>query len=507
MLGFRGYSAALTLLAAQAGQALVAPYCWAQPAQGEAVAAGATLALVVSEPSALVSIDGAVMGVTPLEAPLGLPAGRHHLELFKAGFQRVVQDIELTAGAQSLSFELRPELANARLRVGASSLPATLLVDGQEMGALPGTFEVTPGEHTLSARSRDAVGAEQRVRVLAGETAVATVSMQPRMARLQIHVTDASIFVDGRWVGVGDFVGPALPGHHHIRLKRVGYPAKEFDVNLVVDEAWNVPNIAWGSPNASERGEPERPAWPGVYAQLGLLGLFGTSSTDELKRECPATREGGRCSSNRSYGGGLALRVGYSFGWFAVEGLALGSVDAWYDEARYATRSTQAQSEFYGPARREQYTFVRYGGGLGVGVRLLSPTPSVRATLGVALGALGRQERYFRVASTVSTVSPPVGPSVQIPDGRADSSHVDGDTSALLLVDAGVMFGSTPGLKFHLGALLAATFGSSSEAPARHGTLGRNASGAPLPYGTGALDISHGSQVFFGPILGVQFGH
>jgi hypothetical protein len=506
MLGFQGRIAELAL-ALSLAHALLSPRCWAQAAPSEVTPDAATLALVVSEASALVSIDGAVKGVTPLEAPLGLPVGRHRLELFKAGFQRIAQDIELVAGAQSLSFELRAEPTKARLNVGASSLPATLLVDGQEQGALPGSFEVTPGEHTLSARGRDAISTEQRVTVLAGETAVVTLAMQPRMARLQIHVTEASIFVDGKWVGVGDFVGPIAPGHHHVRLKRIGYSAKEFDLTLRADEAWNVPNIDWGSPNASESSQVERPAWAGVYAQLGLVGLFGPSPTDELKRDCPAARQGGSCAWHRSYGGGLALRVGYSFGWFALEGLALGAVDAWYDEARYETATTRAQSEFYGPARSEQYTFVRYGGGLGIGTRLLSPTSGVRATLGVAFGVLARRERYLRVSSTVSTVSPPIGPTVRIPDARADSSKADGDTSALLLVDAGVLFGSTPGLKLHVGALLAATFGSSSEVPARHGSLGRDATGAALPFGTGAIDISRGSQVFFGPILGVQFGH
>ena len=213
MPGFRGRTAALALIAAQAGQALIAPSCWAQAAPSELVPAAALLTLVVSEPSALVSVDGVVVGVTPLEAPLGLPVGRHHLEVFKAGFQRVAQEVELVAGTQSLSFELRAEPTSGRLRVGASSLPATLLVDGQEVGTLPGTFEVAPGEHTLSARSRDAVGSELRVRVLAGETAVATMSMQPRLARLQIHVTEASILprwqVGGGWRFRG--VGVARP--------------------------------------------------------------------------------------------------------------------------------------------------------------------------------------------------------------------------------------------------------------------------------------------------------
>ncbi|HYQ15671.1 MAG TPA: PEGA domain-containing protein [Polyangiaceae bacterium] len=395
-----------------------------------------------------------------------------------------------------------------RLSVGASVLPADLLVDGQVVGPLPWSGELPPGEHKLLARSPSAASSELVAKVISGETTLVTLSLSPRTAKIDVNVADASIYVDEQYVGVGQWSAGVPPGKHQLRLKRIGYAAKEYEVTLAADETWSVSNIAWGPPNAEQQSAPEKPSFRGVYAQIGLIGLFSGSPTDQITQDCPAAQTpGGSCEWHPSYGGGLAVHVGYSFGWIAVEGVALGLVDAWYNEAKYQVAQAQRDSAFFGPPRSEQYTFLRYGGSIGVGARLLSPTPTVRATLGLSIGLLERQERYFRVASATTRVATPLGTS-EIPDASADASDVDSDPSALLLADAGVLFGSTPGLKFHLGVLLAATFGSSSRVGAEGGGLGRDpTSGARSTFGSGAIDISRGSQLFFGPILGVQFGH
>jgi len=505
---FRASVVVAGVVGAIAWHALHAPTCRAEVSAAEALADTGSVSLVVSEASVLVTVDGLVKGVTPLEGPLTLPVGAHRLELFKAGFARIARDITVEPGAQSLSFQLQAELRAAQLSVGASLLPASLLLDGRDVGPLPWSGEVPPGEHTLSARGSGTASAEQRVSVQAGERAVVTLTVNVRPAQLRVQVADASIFVDERWVGVGAFEGTLPPGKHHLRLKRIGYSAKEYDMTLAAGEVWNVSNISWGEPNARVRDDDPRPVFAGMYTQVGLLGLFSQSPTDELKQDCPAARTGGSCEWHRSYGGGLGVRVGYSFGWVALEGLALASVDGWYNEARYDVGTSATESEFYGPPRTERYTFARYGGGLGVGARLLSPTSGVRGTLGAAIGFLHRWERYFLVSSTVTKVVSPAGTTAKVPDARADSSEVDGDTCGLFVADAGVLFGSTPGLKFQLGFLLAATFGSRSRVGPEHGTLGRDpTTGVGVPWGSGSIDVSRGTQLFFGPVLGVQLGH
>lgn len=492
-------------------QALGATPSFAQAPADAASASDTTLILSVSEPSALVSIDGQVQGVTPLEGPLRLSTGHHRLELFKAGFIRLAQDIVLTSGAQTLTFTLEVEGRLGRLSASASTLPADLLVDGRNVGALPWSGELEPGEHVLRARSASAASPELRARVNAGDTTVVTLSLAPLGAHVEIDVPDTEIYVDGARVGVARWAGDVSPGKHRVQLKRTGFAAKDFEVTLAADQTWKVDNIAWEQTSlpSDVAAKPTKLDLRGLYGQIGLVGLFSRRPTDELRRDCPAaaTTPGGTCHWYSSYGGGLSLRVGYSFGWVAVEGMALALADAWYDEAHYSAARSSSQTEFFGPARTEQYTFLRYGAGFGVGARLMSPTRIVRATLGVNIGLLERWERYFRIASANTRVTTPLGSST-IPDARADDSGVVTDTSALLLVDGGVLFGSTPGLKFHLGMLLAATFGSASEAPATRGSLGRDATtGARGAFGSGAIDISRGSQLFFGPVLGVQFGY
>lgn len=153
--------------------------------------------------------------------------------------------------------------------------------------------------------------------------------------------------------------------------------------------------------------------------------------TDELDRDCPASAQGGACKGHPSYGGGLGVRVGYSFGWLAVEGVALGGDDAWYDKARYEVATTAAESAFYGPPRTERYTFARYGGALCLGARVSTPTAYVRGTLGFSFGVLQGWQRYFRIASTVTRVTTPAG-TTSIPDAVADASEVDSSVAQSL---------------------------------------------------------------------------
>lgn len=486
---------------------------WPQPclAQGAELEqpprALSQLTLDVSEPGVLVEVDGAVRGVTPLEGPLDLPGGKHQLSLAKVGFVTLREEVELAAGPQRLAFQLRPRSSSARMSVGATLLPAELWLDGEQVGPLPWSGEVPPGEHVLAARGPAAVSEERRVSVLDGENVVVTLSLLPRRGPLLIEVQHASIYVDEAWMGVGRFDGSVPVGKHRIRLKRIGFTSKEYDVDLAPEETWRLSDVSFGEGAAAGAPEPpRRDSWRGVYGQVGLFGWFSAKPTDELRRECPPARASGSCDWYPSYGGGLALRAGYSFGWLAVEGLVAGLADAWYDQLRYDVEQSSQQSAFYGPARSERYTFARYGGAFGLGARVLTPTQGVRGTFGLTFGFVTRVERYFRVSSTSSNVTTPLG-TATIPDARAETSGSDSQASPLLLADLGVLFGSTPGLKFQLGLLLAATFGSSTEAPARRGSLGRDAAGQPLPFGSAAIDISRGSQLFFGPILGVQLGH
>jgi hypothetical protein len=467
----------------------------------------ALLTLDVSEQSALVSIDGLVKGVTPLTGPLTLPVGRHRLELFKAGFQRETRELDLQAGPQAMSLTLEAE--QAKLSVTSASLPAELFIDGQGMGPLPWSGQVSPGEHVLSAQSATAKSAELRTNVSAGGTTLVKLSLVPRTASIVIDVPQAAISIDGRRVAVGAWAGNVSPGKHRVELERAGFRPKVFEVTLAADQTRRLADSTWEASSTSQPRSHTTAESRGVYGQIGLLGLFSRSTTDELRRKCPAatTTPGGRCEWHSSYGGGLALRVGYSFGWFAFEGLALGGADGWYDKSIYTLARTRDESDFYGPARTERYTFLRYGAAFGVGARFFSPTRVVRATLGVNLGLLRRWERYFRVASATTSVTTALGTST-LPDANGETSAVDRDTSGLFVVDGGVLLGSTPGLKLHLGMLLAASFGSASKVKATHSALGRDPlSGTRGPYGSGALEISHGTQVFFGPILGVQFGY
>jgi hypothetical protein len=60
------------------------------------------LSFQITPSDALIFVDGANVGTvgefTPTTQPLGLPAGRHHVEIREAGYQTMSFDVDVVAG-------------------------------------------------------------------------------------------------------------------------------------------------------------------------------------------------------------------------------------------------------------------------------------------------------------------------------------------------------------------------------------------------------------------------
>ena len=164
---------------------------------------------------------------------------------------------------------------------------------------------------------------------------------------------------------------------------------------------------------------------------------------------------------DRTYNGGGVVRLGQT----------VGPTD---DVPRTETHKFHGLSVFVGP-----------------GARVTSKDDAVRFTFGLALGGVYRSLGYQR-ESLNDTWTP---------------SNVTSVAPAIML-DAGLLLGSTPGTKFTLGVMAWMEFTGRIDSE-DGGTRPARTSGTP-PVSVGLLspstNISTGGRFFIGPTIGLQFG-
>jgi hypothetical protein len=457
-----------------------------------------TLKLEIAEPGATVRVDDREVGTTPL-APLDLPAGSHDVSVSKAGFVTVTRKVALAPGENKISVELAREVTTGHLTVNATGDETLhLFIDDKDAGLLPFQGDLPPGTYKVRGAGPKAQTAEQVVRIEQGQSLVVSLlsNAAPGQVRVSAGDPDASIYIDDQFLAKGTYEGELPSGRHQLRVERPGYQPYLQPLDVSPTERVVIDQIAYVALAAAGGGKAE-PQYEGVYVNVGLLGLFGAGSTSELASDCPANATGGVCDSFNPAGGGLGVRVGYSFGWFALEGILLGGADAATTEATYEFGTTPDTGDYYGVARNEDYAFVRYGFGGGLGARATSESSPFRFSGGLSGLLLWRTAQYARATTTRGG----------IPDATDNSSDTTDYVAPGLLADVGAMIGSTPGAKFHFGLALLVEFAPNEvTVPGEYGHLG----GMPMnqePYGTPEVDITRGTQVMVGPFLAAQFGH
>lgn len=134
---------------------------------------------ITSKPKgARVTTDtGEVIGKTPLSTEL--PLGTHILTLEKAGYAPFEYAIDVTRKKRKnrWRFRLKQISAIQVSLVGASSRikGAAIYVDGEQVGTVPGKFEIARGGHQVEVRKRGYVAHEEYVELRGGVHKVAAV--------------------------------------------------------------------------------------------------------------------------------------------------------------------------------------------------------------------------------------------------------------------------------------------------------------------------------------------
>ncbi|HEX7602174.1 MAG TPA: hypothetical protein VF316_11235, partial [Polyangiaceae bacterium] len=390
-----------------------------------------------------------------------------------------------------------------------------LKIDGREVGPPPWEGDLPPGPHEISADGDAARAAPQRVELARAARIELPLALKLRTGHVLIdpHQTDAQIKVDGAVVATGIWEGDLKIGRHDMTIDAPGFLTYTRAVLVHDDE-----RIA-ESAALKPKPRDERLDYVGMYGGV-TAGATVSPSTNEYAEMCQ--NGGSGCSGNHPAIGAVNdyANIGYSFGVLALEAVALFRLDLTSADVDFPADAGGGRT---GPARTEHLDMTRFIYGAGLGGRITTKGSIARFTFGTSL--LVAQER---VKGTVQfdSKSSPINCGNNNGGGSSGSSNggcnnsVDekgSKTAPAILLDGGLMLGSTPGVRFKLG--MVALFGffgdvvADSDAKLNTSVCNNNTTGPGGPtcssatFGIPALRFAQGTQWFVGPTLGLQFGH
>ncbi len=188
-----------------------------------------------------VFIDGVVKGTLP--NAFDLPAGRHQVEVRKAGYKSFSDWIELgdeERRTRDVTLE-RAETGGGSILITSDS-GGDVYVDGTRKDAVPAMIAgVAPGEHVVEVRKEGLAPWRQTVTVVAGQQVKVTASLGAGGAggslRVMATEPDVDVYVDGKLVGKTPAeVHDVRPGQHVVEGRKAKFRVSDEIIKLTPGE-------------------------------------------------------------------------------------------------------------------------------------------------------------------------------------------------------------------------------------------------------------------------------
>lgn len=461
-----------------------------------------TLAFTVSEAEAMVVIDGREIGPTPLSAPVRVDVGPHVVRVTKAGFEPFEQSVKVLA-TQSLSVDAKliKDVKTGHVTVkDKNDAKVHVWIDDVDRGVAPVSVDLTPGAHIVELKGEGLASSRKTIEVAAKGDAELVLEASALRGRLRVETLgkNGEIFVDGKKVGDGTWEDAIAPGVHRVKVVAKGFEVHERLVAIEVGQTF-VDAVTLVPISTTAPAGPPRDPFVGLYGRFALLGGFSILGAGEDLRPPCSTYKCSSTDSSAPMGGGTVLHVGNSFGVFSIELTGAFLMDV--SQAKRSYDGKVGDKDFPANAsspagtlpRNETWDFLTLAGFGGLGARITSKDDAVRFTFGASVGAAYRSVNVKR--TTLNDEWRP-GPA--------------GYFAPAVFVDAGLLMGSTPGLKLSLGVAAWMDFPSeplmSSASVARPVTASVNGVSYGAKLDSPAQQLRSGMQLYIGPTLGFQFG-
>ncbi len=201
--------------------------------------ATAILRIYTNPSGAQIYIDGRYIGTAPSTGlSVEVEAGTRTIMARLANYEDTTVNVTVKAGeTRTVNINLPPIVRTGTLRIYTNPVGAQVYVDGVYKGTAPSnglSVTVDAGTRTITARLPDYEDATTTVTINPNETRSVTLTLRPipRTGVLNIFSTPvgASIFIDGRYVGVTTERGLAVTVEAGVREVKATYPDYEDEV-------------------------------------------------------------------------------------------------------------------------------------------------------------------------------------------------------------------------------------------------------------------------------------
>lgn len=158
------------------------------------------LSLNTKPAGAKVSINGKDYGQTPLS--ISLPGGQYPLQIQKAGFETVMDSIDITQRTKHVSRQYRLQAERARVNLSVSPMDGTLTVNGIDT-PVADVVKIEANKNTvLSYKKPGYFSQSQRVNLKQGESTKLNFSLKKEMGKVAIESTpQASVTINNKTIG------------------------------------------------------------------------------------------------------------------------------------------------------------------------------------------------------------------------------------------------------------------------------------------------------------------